>query len=119
MTPIADHPDLERLRQVLDAQNEHADSIEEALDGWIDPGALQRMLSIYVRSLRRVLHEQSMDFGDLAEPKALGRALAASFTSGFLTGAQFQAAGGHREPGSGPSPSEMASAGLDGIYGDR
>jgi hypothetical protein len=117
-----EHPDVERIRDVVHNQDlQQYGSVEAALEGWVDPGAMRVLLINYLDAINAVMRKRSANHAALVNPgSAVEKVVSTAFATGFLTGAQFQAAGGHREPATQdgrPSRSEIMSAGLDGTYG--
>ena len=88
MTSTTEHPDAERLYAVAEEHRRQPGvSLLEALDGWIDRDTL---LLLCVRHFRLV-EENAKSRATSEELYQFG------FVDAFLLGAQFQAAGGHRE----------------------
>lgn len=85
---MTEHPDTKRIRAALEViqQPDHAD-LPAQVEGWVDPETMEELLGNYLRL------DPDVDFLDLRTM----RKISAAFAHGFLLGAQFQAAGGHRE----------------------
>jgi len=91
MTSVTEHPDTERLYTVAkEHRRQPGTSLLEALDGWVDRDAL---LLLCIRHFR-LTQEHAKPGTPMEELYQFG------FVDAFLLGAQFQAAGGHREVGS-------------------
>ena len=88
MTSTTEHPDAERLYAVAtEHRRQPGVSLLEALDGWVDRDTL---LLLCIRHFKLTQEH--------AKPQATAEELYEfAFVDAFLLGAQFQAAGGHRE----------------------
>ena len=97
MTTTAEHPDLQRLRDITRSRPRVA-SLDDALDGWVDPAVMDTVLKSYFHWLPGRFEEAGLDVAWLSDLDSTAvEVVGFTFTDAFLLGAMFQAAGGHRE----------------------
>lgn len=95
MTSISDdvraHPDAARFRAVADADTAHLGDLPERIARWIDIDVLIHYANGFAEAM----------LDDKNAPlivDEVSELVAYSFARGFVLGAQFHAAGGHRDP---------------------
>jgi hypothetical protein len=84
------HPDEQRLAVLI----QHPDPV--AVDDWVDPDTLTHVADLFGTTFLQMLIEHGK-LDDTITSGGLSDLMSYSFTRAFVLGAQFQAAGGHRD----------------------
>jgi hypothetical protein len=94
-----EHPDWQRLTDVIEEIQQAKDtSILASLDGWVDVETMEQLVTNFIGALRNKAKTGTdvMYLAMFMDPMAV-KTFGETFVHGFLMGAQFQAAGGHRD----------------------
>ena len=100
MTASSEHPDAERLRGITEERNAHeGEPMFDAVARFVDPHVAKTLVLSYLEAVREDVEvEDSTLHGMLMDPNSsVMKTMIGIYLDGFLIGAQFQAAGGHRE----------------------
>jgi hypothetical protein len=101
MTSTIDHPDAHRLHAIAVERTQGPSSLFDMMSGWIDLDTLQAVAVMQFRWLKKQVDTDLVIRRLLSNPDTAEEAAEEIFgfvyADAFLMGAQFQAAGGHRE----------------------
>ena len=101
MTSTTEHLDAHRISAIAGERAKASGNLFEMLSGWVDPSTLQAVAVMQFRWLKKQVDTDLVIRRLLSNPDTAEEAAEEIFgfvyADAFLMGAQFQAAGGHRE----------------------
>jgi hypothetical protein len=96
-----EHLDAHRLHAIAVERTQGPSNLFDMLSGWVDPDTLQAVAILQFRWLKKQVGGDAIIRVLLADPDKADQAVEEIFgfvyADAFLMGAQFQAAGGHRD----------------------